>query len=659
MLLVPTGFRLKTDESKGDSEPVKPVMSERGNIVLRPSQGDHLMRSFRAGRSGRHVSILLAVVAFGIVGLAGTVQAEPRHGLSAFGDLKYPAGFEHFEYVNVDAPKGGRIVTLGTSGLTTFDSLNGFILKGDAAQRLDLLFDTLMVRAYDEPDAMYGLVASSADVAPDRMSVTFSLRPQARFSDGSAVTSADVVRSFELLKESGHPSFQIALRAVESAEALGPDKVQYRFTGNNVRDLPMLVASLPVLSAAYYADNDFTRTTLDAPLGSGPYRVKDLKQGNFISYERRDDYWARDLPVNRGRYNFDEIKLLYFRDRTTELEAIKAGELDLREDFTSKHWATEYEIDAVKEGRLIKQVLPDETASGAQGFFLNMRRDKFADPRTREALGLAFDFEWSNTNLFFGQYRRTASFFENSDFKANGKPSADELALLDPLKAELPAIAFGPAVVPPVSDGSGQDRKLLRRANQLLSAAGWKRNGQQLVNAAGEPLTVEFLIFSPTMERIISPYVRNLKLLGVDASIRQVEAAQFQERVKSFDFDITVRRFTMSDTPGVELEAIFASRNADTRGSMNLAGLKSAAVDKLVDKVIQAPDREQLQTAVRALDRALRAQYLWVPHWYKGAHNVAHWDIFGWPAVKPRFNRGILDTWWIDEQKAASLKRGS
>lgn len=599
----------------------------------------------------------LMIVAALVMPVAGL--AAPMHGLSAFGDLKYPADFKHFEYVNPQAPKGGRIVTIGTAGLITFDSLNGFILKGDAAQRLDLLFDTLMVRAYDEPDAVYGLVAKSATVAPDGMSVTFMLRPEAKFSDGSSLTSKDVVRSFELLKAEGHPSFRIALRNVEKVQAVAPHEVRFEFTGENVRDLPMLVSGLPVLSSDYYDKVDFTKTTLEPPLGSGPYKVKGLRQGNFISYERRDDYWAKGLPVNVGRYNFDEIKLLYFRDRATELEAIKAGELDLREDFTSKHWATEYNLDSVKEGRLIKATLLDETTSGAQGFFLNMRREKFADPRTREALGLAFDFEWSNTNLFFGLYKRTTSFFENSPLKAVDKPDAAELALLEPLRADLPAATFGEAVVPPVSDGSGQDRKLLRKANQLLSEAGWKRQGRQLVNAKGEPLTVEFLIFSPTMERIISPFVRNLKLLGVDASIRQVEAAQYQERLKNFDFDVTTRRSTMSQTPGVELETIFASRNADMRGSSNLPGLKSKGVDELINHVIQAKDRESLTIAVRALDRALRAHYLWVPHWFKAAHNVAHWDIFGQPDSKPPYTRGILDTWWIDADKAKKIKRGS
>lgn len=601
------------------------------------------------------------IAAAAVIGSLAPISAiaAPQHGLSAFGDLKYAADFTHFDYVNPDAPKGGRIVTIGTGGLSTFDSLNGFILKGDSAQRLDLLFDTLMVRAYDEPDAVYGLVAQTAEVAADKMSVIFTMRPEAKFSDGSAVTSVDVVKTFALLKESGHPSFRIALRSVETPQALSPHKVRFTFTGDNVRDLPMMVGGLPVLSAAYYDKTDFTKTTLKPPLGSGPYLVKDLKQGGFISYGRRDDYWGKDLPVNLGRHNFDEIKLLYFRDRTTSLEAIKAGELDLREDFTSKHWATEYDLNAVKEGRLIKAVLADNTTSGAQGFFLNMRREKFSDPRTRQALGLAFDFEWSNTNLFYGLYRRTGSFFENSVLKAKGKPVPEELALLEPLRADLPPVVFEQAVLPPVSDGSGQDRKLLRKANQLLAEAGWTRKGRQLVNAKGEPLTAEFLIYSPSMERIISPFVRNLKLLGVDANIRQVEAAQFQERLKDFDFDITVRRSTMSETPGVELQAIFASRNADMKGSLNLSGLKSAGVDALVDKVIQAPDRDKLTIAVRALDRALRAQYLWIPHWYKGAHNVAYWDIFGMPESKPRFTRAIIDTWWIDAQKAATIKRGS
>jgi microcin C transport system substrate-binding protein len=545
--------------------------------------------------------------------------------------------------------------------LTTFDSLNGYILKGDSAMQIGLLFDSLMAGAGDEPDSVYGLVAKSADLADDGMSVTFKLRPEARFSDGSALTADDVVASFYLLKEKGHPSIALTLGSVVKAEALAPDAVRYEFSGENIRDLPMTVASLPIFSKAYYDKVDFAKTTLEPPLGSGPYLVKDLKQGSFITYGLRDDYWAKDLPVNVGRHNFGEIKLLYFRDRTAQLEALKAGVLDLREEFTSKHWATEYEIDQVKDGRLIKAQLPDETTSGAQGFFINMRRDKFKDIRTRQALALTFDFEWSNANLFYGLYQRTGSFFENSTSKASGLPSAGELKLLNPLKVKhgLPLAAFGQAIEPPVSDGSGQDRNLLRQANQLLRQAGWKRQGTQLVDAQGRPFTIEFLTFSPTFERIVAPYIRNLKLLGITANIRQVEAAQYQERVKSFDFDITTRRFVMSETPGVELESYFSSKVADMNGSFNLAGLKSEGVDALVEHAMQAGSRKELVTAIGALDRVLRAYYIWVPHWFKGAHNVVHWDIFGYPKVKPKYDRGILDTWWIDADKAKSIKRGS
>jgi len=596
-------------------------------------------------------------------GLAATpvriARAEGRHGLSTFGDLKYPAGFTHFDYANPDAPKGGRIVTIGTSGLTTFDSFNGYILKGDPAQLVELLFDTLMARAFDEPDAAYGLVSESAEVARDRMSVTFVLRPEARFSDDTPLTAADVTDSFRLLKTKGHEQYRILLRDVAAAKALDARTVRYSFTGENVRDLPGIIAGLPVFSKAWYASHDFSRTTLKPPLGSGPYKVEDFKQGQYITYRRRDGYWARDLNVNRGRYNFDEIKLLYFRDRTAELEALKAGDIDLREEFTSKSWATGYNTPAVKEHRLIKAVLPDHTISGAQGFFLNMRRPKFADRRVRQALGLAFDFEWSNAHLFYGLYKRTQSVFENSDMKATGLPSLAELKLLEPFRSVVPAETFGPAVVPPVSDGSGKDRKLLRQASQLLGAAGWSLKGTHRVNAAGKALTIEFLVDDPAFERIINPYIRNLVLLGIDASVRQVDSAQYQERLKSFDYDVITQRYTVNQTPGTELRAYFSSATADRPGSFNLSGIKSPAVDALIERIIQARSRKELVVAARALDRVLRAMYFWVPHWFKAAHDVAYWDIFGYPAVKPAYERGILDTWWIDAAKARSIKRGA
>ena len=354
-----------------------------------------------------------------LAGLA-PASAEPRHGLSIFGDLKYGADFKNFDYVNPDAPKGGRLVTMGTSGATTYDTFNQYILKGDAAQGLDGLFDSLMVRANDEPDAEYGLIAVSADVAPDGLSVIFKLRPEAKFSDGTAVTADDVVSTFTLLKEKGHPSISLTLRDVVSAEAIDAGTVRYTFKGELTRDLPTIVAALPVLSKAFYATQAFEETSLKPPLGSGPYLIKEFNAGTFVNYKRREDYWAKDLPVNRGRFNFDEIRYDYYRDRNIELEALKSGQFDYREEFTSVNWATAYDIPAVRDGRLVKDVLPDERPSGAQGFFINTRRDKFKDVRVREALDLAFDFEWSNKKLFYGLYKRTASFFENSDMKAEG-----------------------------------------------------------------------------------------------------------------------------------------------------------------------------------------------------------------------------------------------
>ncbi len=602
-------------------------------------------------------SLIFAVlsVAFIPAFISDSASAAPRHGLSAFGDLKYPPEFTHFEYVDPQAPKGGRIVTVGDSGLTSYDSFNPFILKGDPADGLDMLFDSLMVRAMDEPDAVYGLIAEWADVADDGMSVTFGLRSQARFSDGTQVTAEDVCFTFRLFKEEAHPRYRLSLRDVKSCEVLGPHKVRYAFGGENVRDLPRVVATLPVLSKRFYTDHDFTRATLTPPLGSGPYRIDGYKQGSFVSYRRRDDYWAKDLPVNRGRWNFDEIKFVYFRERALELQALKAGQIDLREEFTSRDWATAYDIPAVKEGRLIKGVLPDARPSGAQGFFINMRRKKFADPRTRKALDYAYDFQWANAKLFYNLYRRTESVFENSPMKAKGRPGPDELKFLEPVSKHLPASAFGEVYRPPVSDGSGQDRRLLRKAHELLMAAGWKRKGKWLVDAEGKPFTIEFLMYSPAFERVIAPYVRNLRLLGIDASMRLVESAQFQRRLKDFDFDITTQRFVFSLTPGVELRAFFGSKSADMPGSYNIAGIRNIGVDALIEDVISARSRQELNAAGRALDRALRSLHFWVPHWYKASHTVAWWDKFGRPAVKPKYARGILDTWWHDERRAARL----
>lgn len=598
----------------------------------------------------------IAVVSASMATGTTTKAAEPRHGLSVFGSLAYPPDFKHFGYANPDAPKGGRLSLVGPAGIITFDSFNGHILKGDAAQGLELLTDSLMARASDEPDAVYGLVAKTATVADDGMSITFSLRPEAKFADGSALTADDVIFSFQTLKEQGHPRYRIALRDVEKAEALDPATVLYTFKGTLVRDLPVVVATLPILPKKFYTEHKFEETSLIPPLGSGPYKIANFKAGTFVLYQRRDDYWAKDLPVNKGRFNFGEIKYEYFRDRTAELTSLKSGAFDFREEFTSVDWATDYDIPAVTQGRMIKESLPDDTPSGAQGFFINTRREKFNDIRVRKALGLAFDFEWTNKNLFYGLYQRTGSFFENSPMKAEGAPSAEELALLEPYRDKLPTEVFATAVTPPLSDGSGSDRKLLREASRLLDEAGWKQKGTARVNAKGEPLSLEILNFSPSFDRIILPYIKNLKAIGIDASLRNVDPAQYERRVKAFDFDVTTERYSMRLTPGIELKTFWGSESAKTDGSFNLAGISDPALDALIERIMAARSRNELEVAARAADRVLRAGYYWVPQWYKPSHNLAYWNKFSRPEIMPKYERGVTDTWWYDEGKAERLK---
>lgn len=600
---------------------------------------------------------LTAFLALGLFTMAA--GAEPRHGLSAFGDLKYPADFKHFDYVNPDAPKGGRLASRGILARDTFDSFNGFILKGTWPENIGLLFDTLMVRATDEPDAMYGLVAKTADIAADKKSVTFQLREEARFSDGSKLTADDVCDSFRLIKDLGDERIRMAIRDAEKCEILSPYEVRYSFKTDNSRDLPLTIAALPILSKAYYATHDFTKTTLDPPLGSGPYKIGHFKAGQYVAYARRPDYWGADLPVNKGRYNFDEVRMEYFKDRTAVVEALKAGVLDLHEEFTSRDWATAYNTKSVAEGRLIKEILPDNTPSGAQGLYFNMRREKFQDIRVRKAFDLAFDFKWMNTNLFYGSYKRTTSFFENSALMASGKPSPEELRILEPFRKDLRPEVFEAAYVPPVSDGSGQDRKLLKQASQLLAEAGWKRQGTSLINAKGEKFTVEFLIDGPSSERILAPYAKNLRLLGIDATLRNIDPAQQEQRMKDFDFDVDIVRLVGGVTPGDELKTQFGSDAAKTLGSYNLSGLASPAVDGLIDKIVAAKSREEVMYAGRALDRVLRAEHIWVPNYGKASHWIVYWDIFERPKIKPEFDRGITDTWWVNVEKAKTLRRGN
>lgn len=588
--------------------------------------------------------------------LAPPIRAEGQdsHGLSRFGDLGYPADFKHFAYVNPKAPKGGILSTqvasvAGNQTFDTFNTLNIFVLKGDGAAGMGLTFDSMMVRALDEPDAMYGLVAKTVRREADGLVYRFTLRPEARFHDHTALTAEDVAFSVMLLKTKGHPAISQSLRLVETAFARGLHEVEIRFQPGHARDLPMMVAGLPIFSKAYYTANDFEAATMTPPLGSGPYRVKNFEQGRFIAFERVPDYWGRDLAVNVGRHNMD-LRFEYFRDRQVAFEAFKAQTFNFREEFTSRDWATGYDIPAVREGKIKRETIADETPSGAQGWFFNTRRPALRDKRIREALSLLFDFEWTNTNIMFNSYKRTQSFFENSDMKAEGEPSPAELLLLEPLRAKLDPVVFGPAVVVPNGDGSGQDRALLRRADALLKDAGCTRGKEGLLLPDGTKFELEFLEFSPALQPHQAGLIKNMKLVGIDARSRIVDAAQYQRRMDEFDFDITTRRYAFAPNPGENLRQIFGSAAASSKGTPNIAGIADPAIDALVEAALAAQSRADLVTACRALDRVLRAGRYWIPMWYKGSHWLAYWDRFGRPETKPKYDRG-LDTWWYDEAR--------
>jgi microcin C transport system substrate-binding protein len=616
------------------------------------------------------LSIGAGAVAAGAMGLDAKAQSPQeaqelgdveRHGMSSFGDLKYPAGFSHFDYVDPKAPKGGAFSQIGpgtiyNQGSGTFNSLNSYILRGDAAQGMELTFASLMARADDEPDAMYGLAARSVRISSDGLTYRFSLRPEARFHDGSPLTAHDVAFSLTTLKEKGHPIITQLLRDFAGCEAVDDATVTARFAPKRARDVPLFVAGLPIFSRAYYGKRPFDETTLDIPLGSGPYEVGRFEAGRYIEYKRVPNWWGADLPVHRGLHNFDSVRFEYYRDRDVGFEGFTAKSYLFREEFTSRIWATRYNFPAVKDGRVKRDVMPDDTPSGAQGWFINTRRAKFANPKLREALGCAFDFEWTNKSIMYGSYDRTHSVFQNSDMMASGKPGPEELALLEPFRGRVSDEVFGEPFVPPVSDGSGQDRVLLRRASQLLQEAGYVIKDRKRISPQGEHLGLEFLIDEPSFQAHHMPFIKNLATLGIDARLRIIDPVQMQQRLKDFDFDLTIQRFSFSATPGDSLRNYFSSQSAAVKGSQNLAGIADPAIDALIDRVIAANSRAELTTACRALDRLIRAGRTWIPHWYKASHWIAYWDTFGRPPTKPRYARGVLETWWHDPGKASKIE---
>ncbi len=596
--------------------------------------------------------------------LASNPTGQKLHGLSAFGDLALPADYKHFSYANPQAPQGGTFSFTPPNWAfnqnpQTFDTLNTFVLKGNAPPRMELCFDALMTRDADDPSAIYGALARSVEISADRNTYTFELRPEARWRDGTPITADDVAFTFTLFKEKGHPDIQLNMRHLAEAKVLSKDRVSLVFDSEQSDRVILTLAVFPIVSKAFYTANDFETTTMEEPLGSGPYKVGRVNPGSFIEYERDRTYWANDLPFAQGLYHFDKIRVEFYRERVAGFEAFKKGDLLWRQEFTSKIWATEYDFPAVQDGKVRQTLFSSETIPTSQGWALNRRRARFADPRTREAIGYAFDFEWTNRNLFYDAYARSASFFEGSDYAATGAPSDAELALLEPLRDQVPSTVFEEATVPPVSDGSGRDRSMLRRANALLQEAGWRRDGRRLVDQNGEPFTIEFLIRSPTFERILGRFVGNLKALGIEATIRLVDPSQYQLRLETFDFDITgiARRYPA--IPAREgLEQLFGSEAAARNGTPNIAGIDEPAVDALIAKAQDVSSQEELIVVLRALDRVLRATHSWIPNWHSANHRVAHWDIFGWPEPKPDFDFQPELTWWVEPEKAKALGKG-
>ena len=593
---------------------------------------------------------------------ANTPFGEELHGISAFGDLKYPADFAHFDYVNPAAPKGGTFSFLPPNwffnqNVQTFNTLNSFVLRGDAPPRMEMCFDRLMVRAIDEPDALYCHLAEWVTVSEDRNLWRFKIRPEARFHDGSPVTAHDAAFSYRTLKEDGHPNLATSLREIVDAQAVADDIVELRFSGNQSAQAILAASNIPILSKTYYEAHDFNSGTLDIPLSSGPYRPGNFEPGRFIDFDRVEDYWAEDRPTVRGLNNFDTIRIEFFVERQAGFEAFKKGVILFREEFTSITWATEYNFPAITEGRVIKRTFPEEKTPRMQAWALNQRRRKFEDRRVREAIGLCFDFEWTNDRIFYNAYERSQSCFQGSNFVATGMPDDAELALLEPLRDLVPAETFGEAVTQPVSDGSGRDRQLLRRAVDLLQQAGWQRDGT-VMRRDGETLSVEILIRSPIFERVLAGFVENMRRIGIDASMRQVDPVQFQSRIGDFDFDMVGIGVGWTATPTVtSLYTLFASRYADIDGSQNYPGTKSEAVDRLLGAVGDATTRTELTTAIRALDRVLRARLDWIPNWNSAEHRVAYWDMFGFAEPKPDYDWPVESLWWFDQDKAKAIGR--
>jgi len=596
---------------------------------------------------------VIAAALFLAAGTAAVAYAATTPGMSLFGDLKYRPDFQHFDYVNPDAPKGG---TMKMSAIGTFDTLNPYVIKGVPAAGIGGIFDTLAVASQDEPASEYGLVADKIELAPDRLSVLYTIRREARFHDGTPMTPEDVIWTFETLRAKGQPLYRSYYGDVTKVEKEGERGVRFTFKSTNNRELPQILGEMPVLSKAYWSSRDFEKTTLDSPLGSGPYKIESIDPGRSITYRRVPDYWAADLPVNKGRNNVDVIHYDYYRDGTIALEAFKAGQYDIRQENSSKSWSTGYDSPALRDGLIKKEQIANELPSPMQGLGYNLRRPLFQDPRVRDALTYAFDFEWSNKNLFYGLYKRTRSYFDNSELAATGLPQGEELKIFEPFCGKIPDEVFTEEYNPPKYDGSGNIRDGLRAALKLLKEAGWTFKGEKLVNdETGQPFEFEILLNDPAYERIVLPFAKNLERMGITAHVRTVDVAQYEKRMETFDFDMAVALFPQSLSPGNEQREFFGSQAADAHGSQNVLGIKSPIIDELVEELIKAPDRASLVAHTRALDRVLQYGYYVIPQFHLGAFWVAYWDKFHRPEVAPKYGLGF-DAWWIDPKAEQSVE---
>ncbi|MDO6442429.1 extracellular solute-binding protein [Marinobacter sp. 2_MG-2023] len=563
------------------------------------------------------------------------------------GEPRYPEGFTHFDYLNPDAPKGGTLkMAVVANG---FDSFNPFVIRGVAAAGISgYIYDTLLEYSADEAFSMYGLIAESLETPEDRSYVVYNLRPEARFQDGEPITAEDVKFSFETLTTEGHPFYRNYYADVSKVTVETPHRIRFDFQETSNRELPLILGQMPIMPAHYWEDREFGKNGLTPPVGSGPYKIGAFEAGRSIVYERLDDYWAKDLAVRKGRFNFDRIRYDYYTDDTVALEAFKAGSFDFRVETSAKNWATAYTGERFDNGTIKKEAIEHHRPTGMQGFVFNTRKDVFSDPRVREALTYGFDFEWTNKNLFYGQYARTNSYFENSELAATGLPSGRGLEILEQYRSQLGEDIFTKPFAAPSTDGKQGLRQNLRVALELLRSAGYEvREGKMVNTETGEPLAFEILLFQKTFERVVLPFKNNLAKLGIEMSVRLVDSNQYVQRVREFDYDMITQAIGQSDSPGNEQREYWHSSTVDANGSRNYAGVSDPVVDELVSLVIQAPDREELIQRTRALDRVLLSGHYVVPHWHLAKDRVAYWSHLKHPEQTPK-NGTDLDNWWAE-----------